>query len=80
MYILAANATSVDIFNLQGGVGKAKLVQTLDIAGPAKAAGVTVSEYRTPSSLMLQSFADSLLSRFPASNDLAGMAVYLTSS
>ena len=46
LYVLAPNATAVEVFNLSGGVGKAKLVQTVDIAGPAKAAGVNVSEYR----------------------------------
>jgi len=42
MYIMAANATAVDVMSLNAP-GKAQQVQKLDIAGPAKAAGLTVN-------------------------------------
>jgi hypothetical protein len=42
MYVLAANATQVKILSLNAP-GKATALQTLDIAGPAKAAGLTIS-------------------------------------
>ncbi|KAJ7773299.1 hypothetical protein B0H16DRAFT_1363475 [Mycena metata] len=42
MYVLAANATEVKVLSLNAP-GKAQALQTLDIAGPAKAAGLTVS-------------------------------------
>ncbi|KAJ7158737.1 hypothetical protein C8R46DRAFT_399097 [Mycena filopes] len=42
MYVLAANATEVKVLSLNAP-GKATALQTLDIAGPAKAAGLTVS-------------------------------------
>lgn len=44
MYILAANATSVDVLSLDAP-GQAKRIQTLDLASPAKTAGITISEY-----------------------------------
>lgn len=42
LYVLSANATAVDVLSL-GAPGKAKHVQKLDIAGPAKAAGLTLN-------------------------------------
>jgi hypothetical protein len=42
MYVLAANATQVKILSLNAP-GKATALQTLDIAGPAKAAGLTIN-------------------------------------
>ncbi|KAJ7494743.1 hypothetical protein B0H11DRAFT_2003209 [Mycena galericulata] len=42
LYVLAANATNVKVLSLNAP-GKATALQTLDIAGPAKAAGLTVS-------------------------------------
>ncbi|KAJ7364052.1 hypothetical protein DFH08DRAFT_910380 [Mycena albidolilacea] len=42
MYVLAANATQVKVLSLNAP-GKATALQTLDIAGPAKAAGLTVN-------------------------------------
>ncbi|KAJ7707686.1 hypothetical protein B0H17DRAFT_1325460 [Mycena rosella] len=42
MYVLAANASQVQILSLNAP-GKAAALQTLDIAGPAKAAGLTVN-------------------------------------
>jgi len=42
MYVLAANATAVKVLTLNAP-GKATALQTVDIAGPAKAAGLTVS-------------------------------------
>jgi len=43
MYVMAANATAVDVLSLNAP-GKAASVQKLDIAGPAKAAGLPVSK------------------------------------
>jgi len=42
MYVLAANATEVKVLALNAP-GKATALQTLDIAGPAKSAGLTIS-------------------------------------
>jgi len=42
MYVLAANATQVKVLSLNAP-GKAAALQTVDIAGPAKAAGLTIS-------------------------------------
>jgi len=42
MYVLAANATQVKVLSLPAP-GKATALQTLDIAGPAKAAGLTIN-------------------------------------
>jgi len=42
MYVLAANATQVKVLSLNAP-GKATALQTVDIAGPAKAAGLTVN-------------------------------------
>ncbi|KAJ6576439.1 hypothetical protein DFH09DRAFT_980517 [Mycena vulgaris] len=42
MYVLASNATQVQVLSLNAP-GKAAALQTLDIAGPAKAAGLTIS-------------------------------------
>jgi hypothetical protein len=42
MFILAPNATQVQVLSLNAP-GKATALQTVDIAGPAKAAGLTVS-------------------------------------
>jgi hypothetical protein len=42
MFVLAANATQVKVLSLNAP-GKATALQTLDIAGPAKAAGLTVN-------------------------------------
>ncbi|KAJ7603745.1 hypothetical protein DFH06DRAFT_327297 [Mycena polygramma] len=42
MYVLAANATQVKVLSLVAP-GKAAALQTLDIAGPAKAAGLTIN-------------------------------------
>ncbi|KZP30098.1 hypothetical protein FIBSPDRAFT_908125 [Athelia psychrophila] len=42
MYILAANATSVDVLALEAP-GQAKHIQTLGLLAPAKKAGVTIS-------------------------------------
>ena len=45
LYIMAANATSVDVLALTGP-GKAKKISSLDISGPARAAGVPIGEYQ----------------------------------
>lgn len=42
MYVMASNATQVKVLTLNAP-GKATALQTLDIAGPAKAAGLTVN-------------------------------------
>ncbi|KAJ7903515.1 hypothetical protein B0H14DRAFT_2665218 [Mycena olivaceomarginata] len=42
MYVLAANATQVKVLSLNAP-GKATALQTVDIAGPAKAVGLTVN-------------------------------------
>jgi len=42
MFVLAANATQVKVLSLNAP-GKAAALQTVDIAGPAKAAGLTVN-------------------------------------
>ncbi len=44
MYILTPNVTAVNVMSLVAP-GQAQIVQQLDIAGPAGAAGLTVSEY-----------------------------------
>ena len=44
LYIMAANATSVDVLALIGP-GKAKKISTLDISRPARAAGVPIGAY-----------------------------------
>jgi hypothetical protein len=44
MYIMAANATAIDALSLVAP-GNAQPLQRVDIAGPAKAAGLPVSEY-----------------------------------
>ncbi|KAF5391550.1 hypothetical protein D9757_002341 [Collybiopsis confluens] len=41
MYVLSANATAIDVLSLNAP-GKAQNIQRVDIAGPAKAAGLTV--------------------------------------
>jgi hypothetical protein len=46
MYVLAANATQVKVLSLNAP-GKATALQTVDIAGPAKAAGLTISKHRS---------------------------------
>ncbi|KZP30041.1 hypothetical protein FIBSPDRAFT_726282 [Athelia psychrophila] len=43
MYILAANATSIDVLSLEAP-GQAKRIQTLGLMAPAKKAGITISE------------------------------------
>jgi hypothetical protein len=43
MYVLSANATRVDVLSLNAP-GQAQNIQKLDIAGPAKAANLTVSK------------------------------------
>jgi hypothetical protein len=43
MYVLAANATAVDVLSLNAP-GKAQSVQKLDVAGPAKGAGLPVNK------------------------------------
>lgn len=48
LYIMAANATSVDVLALTGP-GKAKKISTLDISRPARAAGVPIGAYWLPS-------------------------------
>jgi hypothetical protein len=42
LYVLAPNATSIDVLSLPAP-GQAASVQKVDIAGPAKAAGITIS-------------------------------------
>ncbi|KAJ6531801.1 hypothetical protein B0H19DRAFT_1214136 [Mycena capillaripes] len=42
MYVLAANATEIKVLSLPAP-GKAAALQTVDIAGPAKAAGLTIN-------------------------------------
>ncbi|KAI0741357.1 hypothetical protein C8Q80DRAFT_1110448 [Daedaleopsis nitida] len=42
LYVLGANATSVEVFSLDGP-GKARKISSLDIQGPARAAGVTIN-------------------------------------
>ncbi|KAJ3744397.1 hypothetical protein DFH05DRAFT_1535626 [Lentinula detonsa] len=42
MYILAANATAIDVLSLNAP-GQAQNIQKIDIAGPSEAAGLTVS-------------------------------------
>ena len=44
LYVLTPNATTVEVLKLESP-GNAKNVQKLDLAGPAKAAGVTISAY-----------------------------------
>ncbi|KAF5313069.1 hypothetical protein D9619_003029 [Psilocybe cf. subviscida] len=44
LYVLAANASSIDVLALPAP-GKAKNIQKVDIAGPAKAAGIKVSAF-----------------------------------
>lgn len=44
MYVLAANTTSIDVLSLNAP-GQAQNIQKLSIAGPAEAAGLTVSKY-----------------------------------
>jgi hypothetical protein len=43
MYVMSANATAVNVLSLNAP-GEAQQVQKLDIAGPAKAAGLPVSK------------------------------------
>lgn len=44
LYVLAPNATQIDVLSLDGA-GQAKSIQTLDIAGPAKAAGLSIDPF-----------------------------------
>ncbi|TDL16576.1 hypothetical protein BD410DRAFT_808023 [Rickenella mellea] len=44
MYVLGANATQIDVLSL-GAPGQAQGIQTFDIAGPAKAAGVKINPF-----------------------------------
>jgi hypothetical protein len=44
LYVLAANASSIDVLALPAP-GKAKNIQKVDIAGPAKAAGIKISAF-----------------------------------
>ena len=48
MYVLTPNATSVAVLSLDAP-GQAKNVGSFDLAGPAKAAGLTISKYRVSS-------------------------------
>lgn len=50
MYILAANATAIDVLSLNAP-GQAQNIQTVDIAGPAKASGLIVGEFTQESSM-----------------------------
>ena len=47
LYVLGANATSVEIFSLDGPA-KAKQIATVNIQSPARAAGVTISKFGRP--------------------------------
>lgn len=44
LYVLASNATSIDVLSLPAP-GKATNIQKVDIAGPAKAAGIKISRF-----------------------------------
>ncbi len=44
LYVLTPNATTVDVLKLESA-GNAQNVQKLDLAGPSKASGLTISEY-----------------------------------
>ncbi|PIL31344.1 hypothetical protein GSI_06042 [Ganoderma sinense ZZ0214-1] len=44
LYVLAPNTTSIEILSLESA-GNAKHISTLDIAGPTKAAGITISQF-----------------------------------
>lgn len=47
MYVLAANATSIDVLSLNAP-GQAQQVQKLDIAGPARAVGLKIGQCSLP--------------------------------
>jgi hypothetical protein len=44
MYVLSANATRINVLSLDAP-GQAQNIQSLDIAGPAKNAGLMISQY-----------------------------------
>lgn len=44
MYVLAPNATSIDVLQLDSP-GEAKKLTSLNFSGPTKAAGVTISGF-----------------------------------
>ena len=47
LYVLAPNTTSIEILSLESA-GNAKHISTLDISGPTKAAGITISTFSRP--------------------------------
>ncbi len=47
LYVLAPNTTSIEILSLESA-GNAKHISTLDISGPTKAAGITISTSSLP--------------------------------
>lgn len=55
LYVLAANATAVDVLSL-GGPGQATNIQKLDISGPAHGAGLQIRKPRPFFSICCQAF------------------------
>jgi len=53
--ILAAGGSTIDVLSL-GAPGQAQHIQTLDIAGPAKSAGLTTSKYSAELAVNLLTF------------------------
>ena len=72
LYVLSAGATSIDVLSLDAP-GDAKAVERLDIAGPPRAAGVSISEYTSwrLSPLLLTTI-------FPDAFNLQGMTHFVT--
>jgi hypothetical protein len=48
MYILAANETAINVLSLNAP-GQAENIQSLDVSGPAQAAGLPLSELKLSS-------------------------------
>ena len=72
LYVLAANTTSIEILSLESA-GNAKHISTLDISGPTKAAGITISTYSVPrSSAEVRPFVTT------DRNNLQGMTTFVT--
>lgn len=68
---MSANATKVDVLSLNAP-GQAQNIQSLDLAAPAKSAGLTISE-------SLQSLLNLYLSDccLPDPNNLQGMTTFV---
>ena len=72
LYVLAPNATEIQVLSIQKA-GEGKNIETLNIAGPTKAAGLTISmSYFFPCSLRDAHFF------FTDPFNLQGMTTFIT--